>query len=375
MSGAAFLRVEKLKVGGIIALAARHNKRTIQAEIGAAGSIDPTRSHLNYGLAGPSTAEAVAQLANDLMTAADVVKLRKDAVRGIEAVFSLPVGTALDTRAYFTDCLAWAAAYFGGMANILSFDVHLDEAAPHAHALILPMVNGRMDGSAMVGARSKLLAMQSQFHDRVAKKYGLRKAFSKLMGEAKERAAAQVLAHLRETGDASLQSLAWPSIRGCIEADPAPFLLALGMVAEPAQKVAKPFAHYVTSKGKGPAKERDERNPKPIGFAQKGSTPKPIGFTEPGMGKEQSLCSGGFAHLSVFETPTPATNEVFDATEYHYLTECSDEHQDVQRIASPRHKSTSGNSSTPSLVGDALGVPPTECEFVAATHGDDGEDF
>jgi len=47
MSGAAILRIKKLKGGGIITVAARHNRRVIQAELGAAGSIDPTRSHLN----------------------------------------------------------------------------------------------------------------------------------------------------------------------------------------------------------------------------------------------------------------------------------------------------------------------------------------
>ena len=47
MSGAAFLRLKKLKGSGIIGKAARHNRRVIQAELGATGSIDPARSHLN----------------------------------------------------------------------------------------------------------------------------------------------------------------------------------------------------------------------------------------------------------------------------------------------------------------------------------------
>ena len=339
MSGTAFLRVGKLKGCGIIAVAARHNKRESQAETGATGSIDPARTCLNFSLAGPSTVDAVVRLANDLMAAAEVRKLRRDAVRAIEAVFSLPVGTAINARAYFTDCLAWAADYFSGMENILSFDVHMDEAAPHAHALILPIVNRRMDGSAMIGARPKMLAMQSQFHDRVAKKYGLRKAPSKLMGEAKERAAAQVLAHLRETGDTALQSLAWPTIRGCIESDAGPFLMALGL--GPTQKTVKPFSHYVTSKGKGPATEREEKNLKPIGFAQKISTSNPIGFSELGLKKKQSLCSGGFAQPTLLETPATATNAARDATQYQRLTKATFEHHDAQCGATSRQHAAS----------------------------------
>ena len=53
MSGAAILRIKKLTGSGIIGKAARHNKRTIQAEMGASSSIDPTRSHLNETLMGP----------------------------------------------------------------------------------------------------------------------------------------------------------------------------------------------------------------------------------------------------------------------------------------------------------------------------------
>ena len=84
MSGAAFLRIKKLKGSGIITVAARHNRRVIQAELGAAGSIDPARSHLNETLHGPLTAEDVGQLAKDLMAAAGVVKFRKDSVLGLE---------------------------------------------------------------------------------------------------------------------------------------------------------------------------------------------------------------------------------------------------------------------------------------------------
>ena len=53
----------KLTGGGIIGKAARHNRRVIQAELGASGTIDATRSHLNITLMGPSTADEVAQLA------------------------------------------------------------------------------------------------------------------------------------------------------------------------------------------------------------------------------------------------------------------------------------------------------------------------
>lgn len=273
MSGAGVMRVKKLKGGGIITAAARHNKREIQAEMGAAGSIDPTRSHLNYAIAGPSAADDVSQLAKELMTAAGVVKLRKDAVRALEIVFSLPADFAIDDRAYFTACAEWAGLAFGGV--ILSVDVHRDEAAPHCHVLLLPLIDGRMDGSNLLGGKQKLMALQKDFYLRVSSRHGLSKAPARLTGTAKEAGAKALLQHLRDTADPVLKSPGWPAYRDAIEAAPASFLLAYGLELATTEKKLRTFTQIMTSKGKGPAKE-----------------PNPIGFTPPA--KEQTLCSVGF---------------------------------------------------------------------------------
>jgi len=284
MSAAAFLRIKKLKGGGIITAAARHNRREIQAEMGAVGSIDPTRSRLNESLCGPSTAADVGQLAKDLMTAAGVGKLRKDAVLGLEFVFSLPPGHAVDDRAYFTACADWAAGTFGGAQNVLSVDIHRDEAQPHCHILILPLIDGRMAGSDLIGGKQKLAALQQDFHAKVAEPYGFTKAPTKLLGTAKQAGAKAVLKKLRETSDSVLQSAAWPAIRDAIESNPAPYMLALGIELQAVKKSGRTVAQIFTSKGKG--KVREATNP--------------IGFTPPK--KEQTLSCVGFTQ----KTPLPA---------------------------------------------------------------------
>ena len=287
MSGAGVMRVKKLKGNGIITVAARHNRRVIQAEMGATGSIDPTRSHLNETPAGPSTAAEVGQLAKDLMTAAGVVKLRKDAVMGLEIVFSLPPGHALDDRAYFTACAEWAGAAFGGAHNVLSVDIHRDESQPHCHVLLLPLIEGRMIGNKLIGGKQMLLALQKDFHTAVASKFGLSKAPARLGGTAKQAGAKAVLQKLRQTSDGALQSATWAVIREAVERDPAPFMLALGIEAKATAKKLKPFVDYVTSKGKGPSKETNT-----IAFAS------PV--------KDRRLCSVAFA--SKPSVPTPAAS-------------------------------------------------------------------
>ena len=284
MSGVGMMRIKKLKGNGIITVAARHNKREIQAELGATASIDSTRSHRNEALVGPSTAAGVGQLAKDLMTAAGVLKLKKGAVAGLEIVFSLPPRHVIDDRAYFTACAEWAVGKMEGV--ILSVDIHRDEAAPHCHVLMLPLVNGKMNGSDMVGNRQKLMATQKDFYAAVASKFGLSKAPARLSSSAKQAGAKAVLQKLRETSDSALQSAAWAVIRDAVERDPSPFLLALGIEVKATEKKLKPFVDYVTSKGKGPAKEAHN----PIGFDGQ-QAHNPIGEVLPE--KDLSLCSVG----------------------------------------------------------------------------------
>ena len=251
----AVMRIAKLKGPRKVLEAARHNRRDIQRENGATASIDPQRMCLNEALYGRATAKEVAQHADQLMRAAGVGKLRKDAVMALEILFSLPAGHDLDERAFFNDCWQWAAGEFGGAQNVLSADLHRDEAAPHCHVLLVPLVNGKMVGSALVGGRAKLRAIQASFHAAVAARYGLRKAPARLIGAAKLAGSKAVLKRLEQAADAALRSAVWPIIRECIEGDPTPFVAALDVEIDSPQKKLRTMAQVFTSKGKGKAFE------------------------------------------------------------------------------------------------------------------------
>ncbi len=269
------MRIKKLKGSGIIGKAARHNRRAVQAEYGASESIDPTRSYLNQTIHGPTSADAVEKLAKDLMAAAGFTVLRKDAVLGLEVIFSLPANHQLNDLDYVTECTKWAADHFGGIQNILSSDIHRDEAQPHCHILILPLLNGKMNGGKMMGHRAKLLAMQQSFFDDVAARHGLKKSPARLVGASKQAATVAVLQSLRAASDPALKSEVWAAFRECIERDPAPFLLALGIESKMPPKQMRTMAQIFTGKGKGKGVE-----PKSIDFA----TSKNL----------QSLCSVDF---------------------------------------------------------------------------------
>ena len=243
------LGVVKGKSGVLVAL--KHNKRELQAERGADAHIDVTRTTLNYCLAGDSTPSAIATYAKVQMVKAGIDTPRINGVMAVEVIFSLPIDRhQQDTKPFFADCLAWVKKEFAA-AELLSFDVHLDEAAPHAHALILPLMDGKMQGSAMIGNRGDLMRRINQFHKDVAGRYGLSKSDRKrLTSTDKQELEKLVLACLKN--DTAKQSSIWPCIRDEIHKNPLPFAQMLDIeLTKPAHKASKSFVDIKRSKGKG----------------------------------------------------------------------------------------------------------------------------
>lgn len=301
MSGAAFLRLKKLTGGGIISKAARHNRRVIQAELGASGPIDATRSHLNVTLMGPSTADEVAQLAKAKLMAAGITKARKNAVMGVELVFSLPTDHPHDVIAYFTACAHWAGAEFGGLDNIISADIHRDEAQDHSHVLLVPLFEGRLRGSDAVGNKKKLSELQAKFFKDVAAGFGFSKPRARLSGINKAQATRQVLDKLRQ--DPAGKSAAWAVIRDTVERDPMPYALALGIViTDTPNKPAKTMRQIFTSTGKGPRKE------KPIGFQSE----KPNRVSGSPDAQTLGLCRESISPPPPKAPPAPAPADTFN---------------------------------------------------------------
>lgn len=250
MASSHLIRLGKLKGENGVLVALKHNKRTLQNERGAGANIDVTKSSFNYSLTGGDTPEVIALHAKVQMLKAGIEKPRKDCVRAVEVLFSLPIDRhGQNTRPFFTDCLNWIKQTFAG--ELLAFDVHLDESAPHAHAIILPLIDGKMQGRDMVGSTGNLMRMINKFHADVARHYGLSKGDrARLTNADKQTLEKQVLARLR--GDSVMLSGVWACVRDAIHNDPLPFAQLLSITApeKPSAK-HKSFVQIMTSKGKG----------------------------------------------------------------------------------------------------------------------------
>ena len=246
------IRIKKLTGSQMVNVAAAHNKRERWSQQSTNSQCSTVEE--NEVVCGPSTATAVADDARRKILQAGITKIRKNAVYAIELIATLKSGTGIDEHAFFIDCLSWVAVRFGGPENVLSADIHRDEAEPHIHILLLPLVDGRMRGSDLVGGPGKFRGHRQSFSQDVCQKHGLSIATRVLRGVAKRAAANWILARLIESKDAIISSAVWQPVKKSIARDPEPYLSAVGSSAFNflTHVELRTVAEIFTSRGKGP---------------------------------------------------------------------------------------------------------------------------
>lgn len=181
-------------------------------------------------LAGPSSSFEVAELARRRLHAAGIGKTRRNAVLAIEAVISLSPDHGVDHLAFFATCTSWFDQHFGGPNLVISSVVHHDEEQDHAHLIIHPLVNGRLQGSALIGGKLQLRAIKTQLDRDVGHPHGIR-VMAPLALTAQERLAAarDVELKLAEIHDPLLRSCLSQQVCRNIRSDPLPYMRSLGI--------------------------------------------------------------------------------------------------------------------------------------------------
>jgi hypothetical protein len=234
-----FLKIKKLTGVGIVKVAARHNLREILAELVDDGHIDNALMSLNRVLCGPRTADSVAAEAKALMVAANVKRLRRDAVRAIEIIVTLPAMSGVDETAFFQHTMEWALECF--KVPIISCIVHYDEATPHCHILLLPLVGSNMVGSALVGRYRRV---HDDFYEQVGKRHGLVRQTNNRLNAATTRQLMDTIFQLLEANSGLagrvLHALLEPHAKNLL-----PLLSALGLKA-PTPKAKESFVSIMT---------------------------------------------------------------------------------------------------------------------------------
>jgi hypothetical protein len=230
----------------------QHNLREIQAEIGIreGSHIDASRCHINEIIRGLGTAKAANQSAKSMFNEG-VEEIRLNASLGIEVLVSLGSGLRIDYKAFFEDCTNWAGNYYA--IPILSSIVHNDESCPHCHVVLLPIRDGKLVASDILGGKAATFAMMADFYEKVGKKYGLTQQVTK---KAAKRPSKAIEREMRELMFNTLQpDCAWNDevLRALVNGDGVTVLSLLGIpmpkggfVALMTKKVKpeKPIGHF-----------------------------------------------------------------------------------------------------------------------------------
>lgn len=214
------------KATSTIKNAIAHNRRTTQAAHGARSNIDPSRSHLNYRLAGYESPSAIVQMVTTGMVDH---KARKNAPHAIEVLISLPDNWKGDARAVFVDAIPYLTEKLGA-DNLLSADVHLDEANPHMHVLFMPLEHcqkkGRLVWRSTLNKRTREL--YDGFFSEVGAKHGLDKPIN-LTANMRALLALAVIDAMNRSADGAITSGAWEAIKAGIKSNPKPHAVQLGI--------------------------------------------------------------------------------------------------------------------------------------------------
>lgn len=224
----------------VVPIAAAHLTREIEQDFcRSGGSINPSRSALNYSMLDdvPMEAAAIKARAIALMEQYGIVwrSLRRDKIMAAEVIISPPPGFADDLDAFLADSLHFAEHIaFGHQVPIIAAVVHDDEPVIHLHVLALPLtLDGRMKGHELVGYTGMHQKRSDLFYEHVGKRYGLERPTRKAMLCHADRVylTERVLAKLAAGGPAwASNPAAMKEMRRLILADPLGMARAHGIV-------------------------------------------------------------------------------------------------------------------------------------------------
>jgi hypothetical protein len=161
------LRIEKLKTPGNIGGLNKHLTRTM-----AVPNADPELIGYNSRPIGTE------DLNSDIQNRIDACGIhpRKNAVLAVEHLMTSGKeafdyhkaedgslrGNVPLWKAFEENSMRWLTDRYG-KENVVNFTVHKDEQTPHIHAVVVPVVNGKLNCRALLGGRDKLRAMQTGF--------------------------------------------------------------------------------------------------------------------------------------------------------------------------------------------------------------------
>ena len=163
-------KLKNLKGQNSIVGSAKHNFREKEVL-----NADSGRTSLNRTVGAQNTGEVLQAVEDRLKT---VPTVRKNGVLAVEYFIGaspewFAENNAEAHKSYFDEAKKWLEEKHG-KENVISITSHMDEITPHLCAYVVPIdEKGHLNARAFFGGREKMSDMQTDFAERVGKKYGL----------------------------------------------------------------------------------------------------------------------------------------------------------------------------------------------------------
>lgn len=173
----AFLRANKLKTREHFIKSMEHNFRLTEV-----ANAEPEKRHLNKELIKLETEDYLSAYAKKVNESPvyQRSKVRSDAVRALEVLLTCAGETnekLFDQDRWEQKNIEWLQNKFGA-ENVVSAMVHYDESSPHIHAIVIPMVNGRLNAKSYLPGRGSCSKLQTEYHEAM-KEFGLERGLER----------------------------------------------------------------------------------------------------------------------------------------------------------------------------------------------------
>lgn len=176
MTAFAIIRTHKHKHLASIVGVARHHAREVPCP-----SADTTLTPKNMAWgAGKSASQAVGDKVKQVIDDAEKTrgkKFRSDSVKAIEYLMTASPefwksATRDQKKGYLNKCRGWLEDKHGAGCIVAEW-LHVDEASPHLHAIIVPLKDGVLNAKAFLGGKARLRDLQTDFAKSCGEPYGL----------------------------------------------------------------------------------------------------------------------------------------------------------------------------------------------------------
>lgn len=177
------IRVRELSAGEVSATEVHNNRKYQEKGLETPGHINPDGYHIHETLGDGSMSDRI----NERLKALGITP-RKNSVMALEYVVALSgnpeekelMKSKYDMGGFLSNAMKWVAERHGGMQNLVAVSQHFDESNPHAHIVVLPVVEktvkwknqkgegerveNRLCARDFTGNADKLSQLQTDFH-------------------------------------------------------------------------------------------------------------------------------------------------------------------------------------------------------------------